>query len=245
MNGAIETMRLHRSIRKFRNKAISNETLETILSAAQCAATSSYVQAYTIIRVNDPGNRQAIAEICVAQPWIIQAPVFLIFCADLNRLDAACRMHGLEMVDGYAEQFLVATVDTALIAQNTLLAAESMGLGGVFIGAIRNDPQKVCELLHIPRNAYPVFGMCLGYPDDDPPRKPRLPLKAILKEDTYSVSGDDLLLGAYDAITRDYYQSRDTNLRDETWSRQMAGFMSKVIRPHMKSFIVSKGFFAN
>ncbi len=245
MNATIETMRSHRSIRKFKNKAVSNETLETILSSAQCAATSSYVQAYTIIRVKDPGNWQAIAEICGTQPWIIQAPVVLIFCADLNRLETACRMHGEVMVDGYAEQFLVATVDTALIAQNTLLAAESLDLGGVYIGAIRNDPQKVCELLHIPKNACPLFGMCLGYPDDDPPPKPRLPLQAILKEDTYSVSGDDMLLGAYDAITRDYYQSRDTNLKDETWSQQMAGLMSKISRPHMKSFIASMGFFVN
>jgi nitroreductase len=243
MNLTIETMRSHRSIRKYTDRAVSNEILETILSAAQCAATSSYVQAYTIIRVTASDNRQAIAEICGTQPWIISAPVFLVYCADLNRLDSACRMHGKEMTDGYAEQFVVATVDTALIAQNTLLAAESLGLGGVFIGAIRNDPQKICKLLHIPQNTYPVFGMCLGYPDDDPPRKPRLPLKAILKEERYSVSGDDLLLGAFDAITRDYYQTRDTNLKDETWSGQVAGFMSQVVRPHMKSFIASKGFF--
>lgn len=245
MKPTIETMSTHRSIRKFKERAVPAKTLETILSAAQYASTSSYVQAYTIIRVDDPENRQSIAEICGNQPWIIQAPVFLIFCADLNRLETACRMHGEKMVDGYAEQFLVASVDTALVGQNTLLAAESLDLGGVFIGAIRNDPLRVCELLQIPNNAYPLFGMCLGYPDDIPAQKPRLPLGAILKEETYSGTGDEMLLEAYDAITRDYYRTRDSNLKDETWSQQMTGFMSKVIRPHIKSSILSKGFFVS
>ena len=242
MNTTIETMRSHRSIRKFKDKAISDEILEIILTSAQCAATSNFVQAYTIIRVDDQHNRQAIAKICGTQPWIIDAPVFLVFLADLNRLEAACRKHGRKMADGYMEQFIVATVDTALVGQNTLLAAESMGLGGVFIGAIRNNPKKICDMLKLPENTYPVFGMCLGYPDDQPPVKPRLPLEGIFMKETYQADGGDAVLEAYDETTRRYYLSRDSNLKDETWSCQMAGFMSQVIRPHIKAFIESKGF---
>lgn len=242
MNATIKIMQSHRSIRKFTNEGISDDILGTVLASAQCAATSSFIQAYSIIRVKDSKNRKLIADICGVQPWIVEAPVFLIFCADLNRLGATCERQGKKMMDGYVEQFIVATVDTALMAQNTMLAAESLGLGGVFIGAIRNDPEKVCELLNIPQNAYPVFGMCLGYPDHDPPRKPRLPLRAILKEDSYHQVGEDDLLDEYDKITHAYYQTRDSNTRDETWSRQMATFMSKKIRPHMKAFIKSKGF---
>ena len=242
-NPTIETMLAHRSIRKFKNEQIKTEVLETILSAAQCAPTSNHVQAYTVIQVTNPDVRKTIARICGDQAWIVLAPVFLVFCADLNRLEAACRRHGKEMVQGYAEQFIVATVDTALIGQNTLLAAESLGLGGVFIGAVRNDPQKICELLEIPEQAYPVFGMCLGYPDDDPPIKPRLPLEAIHRQETYTKERTDTLLDAYDKTTRQYYRSRDSNLKDETWSHQMAEFMSKVIRPHMKAFLHDRGFF--
>jgi nitroreductase len=243
MNTTIETMRSHRSVRKYKEKQIPEELLETILSSAQRAATSSYIQAYTVIKVSDRGKRAAIADICGAQPWIVESPVFLVFCADLNRLEACCRKHGKVMAKGYAEQFLVATIDTALVAQNTLLAAESLGLAGVYIGAIRNDPAKVCDLLEIPSNAYPVFGMCLGYPADDPGRKPRLPLGVILKENVYDRSGDDALLSEYDRITGDYYRSRDLNVKDETWSEQMAGFISRITRPHIKSFLVSRGFF--
>ena len=242
MNTTIETMRSHCSVRKFKEKAIPDKILEIILTSAQCAATSNFVQAYTIIRVDDQQNRQAIAKICGSQPWIIDAPVFLVFIADLNRLEAACRKHGKEMADGYMEQFIVATVDTALIGQNTLLAAESIGLGGVFIGAIRNNPKKICDLLNLPENTYPVFGMCLGYPDDQPPVKPRLPLEGIFMKETYQTDRRDAVLEAYDETTRAYYLSRDSNLKDETWSCQIAGFMSKIVRPHMKAFIASQGF---
>lgn len=242
MNTTIETMQSHRSIRKFKDKAIPDEILEIILTSAQCAATSNFVQAYTIIRVDNQQNRQAIAKISGSQQWIIDAPVFLVFLADLNRLEAACRKHGKEMADGYMEQFIVATVDTALIGQNTLLAAESMGLGGLFIGAIRNNPKKMCDMLNIPDHAYPVFGMCLGYPDDMPLVKPRLPLEAIFKKEIYDRKRDEAVLDTYDETTNDYYLSRDSNLKDDTWSIQMAGFMSQIIRPHMKDFIESKGF---
>ena len=239
----IETMRAHRSIRKFNGNAVNEDVLKTILSAAQCAATSNHVQAYTIIQVSNPDIRQTIAGICGDQAWIVQAPVFLVFCADLNRLKTACERHDKQMIQGFAEQFIVATVDTALVGQNTLLAAEALGLGGVFIGAVRNDPRKICELLDIPKQAYPVFGMCLGYPDDEPPTKPRLPLEAILKQETYKSEGTHTLLDEYDTTTRHYYRSRDSNLKDETWSHQMAEFTSKVIRPHMKDFLTQQGFF--
>lgn len=242
MNTTLETMRSHRSIRKFKDKAIPDKMLETILISAQCASTSNFVQAYTIIRVDDQQNRQAIAKLCGSQQWIMDAPVFLVFLADLNRLRTACRKQGKKMADGYMEQFIVATVDTALIGQNTLLAAESMGLGGLFIGAIRNNPKKICDMLNIPEHAYPVFGMCLGYPDDLPPVKPRLPLEGIFMKEAYQMDRGASILEAYDETTRAYYLSRDSNLRDETWSCQMARFMSRIVRPHMKAFIVSKGF---
>ena len=184
-----------------------------------------------------------MAALPVARAWVEQAPVFLVFCADLTRLETACRMHAKEMAKGFAEQFLVATVDTALLAQNAMITAESLGLGGVFIGGIRNDPRKICDLLGIPEKAYPVFGMCLGYPDHAPPVKPRLPMEAIFKTDQYDRGNEEGFLKAYDRVTNTYYQTRDSNLKNQTWTGQMSDFMSQIIRPHMKSFIEEQGFF--
>jgi len=243
MNATIDLMKAHRSIRKFSDREVDEKTLKGIVSAAQCAATSHFVQAYTVIRVRDREKRKAIADLAGPQVWVEQAPVFLVFCADLNRLESACRLHDTTMEKGWAEQFVTATVDTALLAQNVLLAAESEGLGGVFIGGIRNDPQTVCELLEIPDQVYPVFGMCLGYPAHDPPPKPRLPVEAVLFDDRYPQQHDSAMLDEYDRVTNHYYLNRNSNLRDETWTAQMAAFMGKVIRPQMKGFLEKKGFF--
>ena len=243
LNATIKLLKSHRSIRKFKKTGVPDELVRTIIAAAQCAATSSHVQAYTVIQVNDPTIRREIAELSGPQEWVEQAPVFLVFCADLNRLDKACRMHAKEMARGFAEQFVVATVDTALLAQNAMIAAESLGLGGVFIGGIRNNPGKVCDLLHIPEKAYPVFGLCLGYPDHAPPVKPRLPVEAILESERYNRENEDGCLQAYDRVANAYYRTRDSNLKNQTWTGQIADFMSRKVRPHMKSFLQKQGFF--
>jgi FMN reductase (NADPH) len=247
MNETIDLLSSHRSIRKFTAQPVEDDLLHAIVRAAQCASTSHHVQAYTIVRVQDKKNRQQIANLAGPQPWVEQAPVFLVFCADLTRLEDACDRHGLAAQTKWAEQFVVATVDAALVAQNLMVAAESLGLGGVFIGGIRNDPETVCNLLNIPDTAYPVFGMCLGYPDQTPSLKPRLPLELVLKEDSFFGHGSEKQgtdhLASYDQICKDYYLNRDSNLKDQTWSRQMASILSKVSRPHMKPFLEKRGFF--
>lgn len=243
MNPTIELLKAHRSIRKFTDRAVDDQTLKAIIAAAQCAATSHFVQTYTVIRVKDDEKRQALAEMAGPQAWVARAPVFLVFCADFSRLEAACGIHDTAVEKGWAEQFVTATVDTALLAQNVMLAAESMGMGGVFIGGIRNDPDMVCDLLRIPDQAYPVFGMCLGWPAHDPPPKPRLPVEAVLYTDRYPRQHDPEMLKAYDRTVNHYYLNRNSNLKDETWTRQMADFMGRVIRPRMKGFLEKKGFF--
>jgi nitroreductase len=222
---------------------VDPDLLRSLISAAQCASTSHHVQAYSIIQITDPDNRRAIADMAGPQPWVAEAPVFLVFCADLTRLMHACRRHHMDPETGWAEQLLVATVDTALVAQSLMLGAESAGLGGVFIGGIRNDPDLVCDLLHIPEHAYPVFGMCLGYPDDDPKPKPRLTLDLVFHQDRFPKEPDTTALADYDRVIQAYYEKRSLKLKDRTWTRQMADFTSQIIRPHMKAFLEKKGFF--
>lgn len=247
MSGVIDQLFAHRSVRKFKPEPIDDQTLETLVSAAQCASTSHHVQACTLIRVKDVQKRAAIAELAGPQPWVASAPIFLVFCADLTRLAKAAADAGQKGDGGWTELFLVATVDTAILAQNLMVAAESMGLGGVFIGGIRNDPQQVCDLLEIPDLAYPVFGMCLGVPDEDHGTKPRLPLPLVLRTDTFAGSpadarADQDLFDTYDKTLSRYYQTRNANLKTTTWTRQMARFMALQTRPHMKSFLEKKGF---
>ncbi|HDY85868.1 MAG TPA: oxygen-insensitive NADPH nitroreductase [Methylophaga sp.] len=240
MNQVIALLKNHRSIRKYTQEPISDEILINIIEAAGSAATSNFIQAYSVIRVIDKQNRKKLAELTGNQTWVEESPLFLVFCADLKRAENACLFENKEMASGYTEQFLIATVDVALAAENALVAAESMGLGGVFIGGIRNNPDAVCELLKIPNQVYPVFGMCLGYPDEKPEQKPRLPAQMILHEDYYHENQTDL--ETYNKTCSKYYQNRSSGSRDDTWTRQISDMVSKPMRPHMKAFLKKKGF---
>jgi len=238
----LDVLKKHRSIRKFKPDAIEDHVLENIILAGQASASSSFIQACTIIRIKDATKRKALRKLAGDQAYIEEAPEFLIFCADLSRSFRCCRHHNTTPVEGLTEQFIIATVDTAIVAQSTAIAAESLGLGICYIGAIRNDPFKTSELLELPDHTYPVFGMCIGYPDEDPEVKPRLPLDVFLKDDVYQDKNDFRDISSYDEDMLNYYKNRTNNKKQHSWSEQMAGILSKENRPFMKKFLTGKGF---
>lgn len=242
MNQVIELLNAHRSIRKFTDRNVEQSTINTLVQAGQAAATSSFIQACTVIQVNDRSKRSSIAEWSGNQSYINDAPTFLVFCADMNRHQISCDMHKADMLSGYTEQFITATVDCALFAQNVAIAAESEELGIVYIGGLRNKIDLVAESLKLPNLVYPVFGMCIGYPDQDPEVKPRLPLDVILKQDHYDDSDDPSLIAEYDQQIKAYYQSRTGGQKDMSWSEQISGMLQKEARPHMLHFLQSRGF---
>ncbi|WP_010325098.1 oxygen-insensitive NADPH nitroreductase [Marinobacterium stanieri] len=242
MNPTIELLNSHRSIRKFTDEPVAQSTVDTLIKAGQAAATSSFIQACTVIQVSQGERRDALAEMANNQAYVSEAPVFLVFCADMKRHKLACDIHDADMLSGYTEQFLTASMDCALFAQNVIVAAESLGLGGVYIGGLRNKIQDVSDLLELPELVYPVFGMCLGHPDQNPEVKPRLPLDVVLKQDRYDDSQDAERIAAYDSDVREYYKTRTGGNKDMTWSEQISGMLVKEARPHMLPFLNGKGF---
>ena len=240
MNEVVQLMKDHKSVRHFRDYPISDETLIELIEAGQSAASSNFVQAYTVINVKDVEKRKIIAEIAGNQSHVVDAPLFLVFVADLERARLSTAMHGEKMIEGQTEAFIITTVDTALMAQNVMLAAESMGLGGVYIGAIRNNPQAVSELLDLPDLTFPLFGMCLGYPAVENERKPRLPVEVILKTDSYHNDHEIELLNDYDKVMASYYSKRTTAVRNDNWTKQISRMFSKELRPHVKEFLQRK-----
>lgn len=242
MNDVIALLNSHTSVRNFLEKPVDDELLMELVQAGQHASTSSHIQAYTIIRISDKSKRKQLAALAGDQQYVEECPVFLVLCADLNRLQKACLMNGQHMDTSSAETFILATVDTALLAQTIMIAAESHGLGGVYIGGLRNHPQAVCELLEIPQHVYPVFGMCLGYPSCINAVKPRLPLPLVLNEDCYGTDQEAELLQEYDKVVSDYYSERTQGKRNNTWTEGVAAMLQNKQRPHMKSFLAGKGF---
>ena len=160
----------------------------------------------------------------------------------MQRHHLACEINNQSMQSGFTEQFLTASLDCALFAQNVVIPAESLGLGAVYIGGLRNNIQDVADCLKLPDLVYPVFGLCLGYPDQNPDVKPRLPLTAVLKQDTYNCLDDRQLIKEYDQEIKEYYASRGANIKQQGWSEQISNMLSKESRVHMLSFLQAKGF---
>ncbi|RMJ02676.1 FMN reductase (NADPH) [Marinobacter litoralis] len=242
MNPTIELLKSHRSIRKFKDQQIPRELFEELIRAGQSAATSSHVQAYTVIHVVNPESRARLAELAGGQPYVESASDFLVFCADMKRSTEAAERSGADVTRGMTEQLLVASVDVALMAQNVVIAAESAGLGICYIGGIRNNPQEVSELLKLPEHVYPVFGLCLGYPDQNPEVKPRLPLASILKQDVYDDSSDEALVAEFDDTMARYYRERTGGNKSTNWSEQLKPLFTSKLRAHMKEFLNKRGF---
>lgn len=242
MHDVLDLLKSHRSIRKFTAQPVADEWIERIVACGQAAATSSNLQATTVIRVRDGARRARIAEVAGGQDYVASAGAFLVFCADLHRARLACELRGGSFCPGMTEHFILATVDAALFAQNCAVAAESLGLGICYIGAVRNDPQAVADLLELPESVYPVFGMCLGFPNQDPGPKPRLALEVVLREETYGDPDAVDGIEAYDLRLREYYRTRTGGRKDSTWSEEMKALVGREARPHMRGFLAGRGF---
>lgn len=242
MSSVIDLLKSHRSIRKFTDQSIEPELFADLLGAGQAAATSSFLQGATVVRIRNADTRSAIAKLAGGQSYVESAAEFMIFCADLKRPGNYCAEYEKSFEGDYTEHFIIATVDVALMAQSMVAAAESVGLGICYIGGIRNDPAQVADLLQLPRGVYPVFGLCLGYPDQNPETKPRLPLSVILKEEVYNEEGDRDAIAAYDERIREYYRTRTGGGHGISWTEQVSTLLSEKARPHMRQFLADQGF---
>jgi len=242
MSAVIELLKSHRSIRKFTSQLIDEDLFQQLVAAGQAAATSSFLQGSTLIRVRNTESRAELAKLAGNQPYVESAAEFLVCCADLKRAGNYCREYGKPFEGDYTEHFIIATVDVALMAQSLVTAAESVGLGICYIGGIRNNPRQVSDLLKLPRGVYPVFGLCLGYPDQNPELKPRLPASVIVKDETYNEEGDAEAIRAYDDEIREYYRTRTGGGHGISWSEQVSVLLAEKARPHMKDFLAEQGF---
>ncbi|MCK8043442.1 oxygen-insensitive NADPH nitroreductase [Shewanella sp. 1CM18E] len=237
MNHTIKTILQHRSIRQFTEQEIEQDKLELILQCANAASSSSFIQCSSIIRVTNSETRAQIAELAGGQSYVETAAEFLVFCADFNRHLQVSPNAQL----GFTEQTLIGAIDTGLMGQNALLAAESMGLGGVYIGGIRNNPDKMTSLLGLPKYVVPLFGMCLGYPAKLPETKPRLPLSILVHQERYQAIDSDEL-AQYDQHIREYYAARSSNNKQISWSEQISATLNKESRPFMQAYLKGQGF---
>jgi hypothetical protein len=175
-----------------------------------------------------------------------KAPVFLAFCADLTRIEQAMENNGHTIDDNNLEIGLVSSIDAALVGMSVYLAAESVGLKGVMIGAVRNDAVAVARILGLPPRVYCVFGMCLGWPQAVPPQKPRMDYSRMVHYEQYGSLRDkrtaEQALAAYDAALAQHYSAIGKATTADSWSHDMDRKFHPQLRDKLREQLCELGF---
>jgi nitroreductase len=245
LNEMIEKQLAHRTIREFKDESIPKATFDQLMEVAKRTATSSGMQVCSIIRVTNPEIKKEIAVVC-KQEYVARAPELLIFIADQYRNSRIAKEKNcFEENVGDMERFFSAFTDACLTAQNVVNAAEAMDLGAVYLGSILNDSERICEILQLPELTFPVVGLGMGYPNENPQLKPRMEMNLRVFENNYTVFNNYLdEIKGYDEEMRTYYDLRDVNNRMDCFSDQVVAKLKSVIpkRQEILNSIKKQGF---
>ena len=221
-NDTIAILLNPRSVRGYKPDPVPAGTLEMLVAAAQSAATSSNMQWTSVVAITDPAKKKVLAEIAGNQKHIEQCPLYLCWITDMSRNSAIGQAERTELkVMPWLETFLVASVDVALAAQNAVVAAESIGLGTVYIGAMRNDPERVAKLLGLPPQCFVLFGLCVGYATEQAAGevKPRMPQPMMLHHERYDASRAGTLRQTHDKAMTEF--SARNEMQAGTWTQRV------------------------
>ncbi|MDX2375873.1 NADPH-dependent oxidoreductase [Microbacterium sp. LRZ72] len=203
-NGVVPLLLRHHSVRHFSDEPIDDTTVDTLIAAAQSASTSSNLQVWSVVVLRDPERKDQAAALAGDQDFIRQAPLFLVFVADWSRGRTLAREAGREpeALD-YLESTMVGAIDAAIAAQNTVVAAQALGYGTVYVGAVRNRAAQMADFLGLPEGSFPVAGLAIGtaHPDESAAVKPRLPQRIVRHDETYRPAVADELT-RYDEALR-------------------------------------------
>ena len=188
MNEIIKGLYARKSMRVYTEQEISKEDREMILNAALQAPTAGCQILYTILDITDQSKKERLAELCDHQPFIAKAKMVLVFCADCRKWLSFYREAGLEPRRPGPGDLMLACEDAVIAAQNSVTAAESLGIGSCYIGDVIENAEEMKELLSIPEYVYPACMLVFGYPTDQQKerKKPeRFALSDIVCENDY------------------------------------------------------------
>jgi nitroreductase len=190
-----------RTIRKYSSEPVDDKLLNNLLTMGCRTSTTGNMQVYSIIVTRDDGKKKELAPLHFNQKMITEAPVALTFCADFNRFNKWCKINNAE--PGYDNflSFITAAIDALLVAQTICIAAESKGLGICYLGTTTYMAHKIIEVLKLPKGVVPVTTVTLGWPDEIPEQVDRLPLEAVVHNETYKDYTEENI--------REYYSEKE------------------------------------
>lgn len=182
----MDSLNNRKSIRKYSSREVSSQLLTSLLKDAERTPTMGNLQLYSVVVTRDEEMKAKLAPAHFNQPMVTGAPVVLTFCADFRRTTLWAEDRKAD--PGYDNflSFINATTDTLLYCQTFCNLAEESGLGTCFLGTTVYLPQLIIDTLKLPRLTFPVATITLGWPDEDPAQSDRLPVDAIIHEETYN-----------------------------------------------------------
>lgn len=213
-NPIIETMLNRKSIRKYTPEMPSDEMVHTIVRAGQQAPFAYQMGSLLLSRDREHNP--------------FKAPLLFIVCVDSHRMEVVMSKRGWQMVNNDLSLMLFGIQDAALLAENMVIAAESLGLGSCFLGGIPYRAEQIIEQYKLPKRVFPMVGLSMGFPAEDPPPRPRYPIDFALFEDEYPAFGEQNVRDAMQVmdegyLAQDYYRSRKAMIplevdREETYT---------------------------
>lgn len=251
-NAQIKGLLSHRSVRNFSQQALPEYWFETLVAAAQSASTSSNLQQWSMVAVTDPALKAQVRKLSagdkgLANGYIEEAPAILLWIADLSRNhDMTVSDDLTPNVHDYLDSFVMATVDAALASQNATVAAESIGLGAVYIGAARNKAKELAELIQLPPHSYVVCGLVIGWPatDSDAAIRPRLPQSVVAHHNQYSACDFEAHVRSYEEAFHAFREG--LGMKDKTWKQAVQGAATSLDymdgRQNLRATLEERGF---
>lgn len=249
----VEAMLGHCSVRTFRPEPLPEGAIETLVAAAQSASTSSALHQWSLVAVTDPELKQQIATTIALTvptdriPWIEECSALLLWVADASRSAAITREQGGDpVVLDYLDSFLMASVDATLAAQNASLAAESIGLGVVFLGVMRNAAKEIAELINLPPFSFVTFGMAVGHPDPARPGgiRPRPAQAVVLHHNRYDQNRYRDYVPGYETASQQFREKR--RMKNKTWQGAIHEAMTSMDymggREKLRDMVTQQGF---
>jgi nitroreductase/FMN reductase [NAD(P)H] len=245
----LKSIAAHRVQRSYAARPIAPNLLRLLCACALSAPSKSDLQQADILILRNESNRQAIADLLPDMPWVMQAPVFLVFLANARRLPFIAQARGKPFPNDHLDLFFNASVDAALVLATFLRAAEAVGLGCCPISVIRDRSAKVSEMLALPDKVFAIAGLCVGWPAEAGGITPRLPLDVTVHEERYDEGNLLALIEGYDrrrAALRPYRNQREPDRFGRAefygWSEDKARQYANPARADFGAFVRGKSF---
>lgn len=215
MNRVVETLKNRTSLRKYDQRPVSHEHLDTILDCVMRAPTAGNMMLYSVIIIEDKYKKEILSRTCDHQPFIAKAPLVLIFAADYQKwydfykagnVEEYCRRENIPFAYPSEANLMLAACDALVAAQNAVIAGESLGIGSCYIGDIMERYEEHKKLLNLPDYVFPVAMLCMGYyPDHYKKRlRPRFAKDYVFFKDSYRRLNEDEIKEMFSSLDESF-----------------------------------------